>query len=140
MKPAPKGRGAAKGKAAAAPKARGRPKKDATTAATKASATKQTTMSPAAKAYQAKQAKTTKKKQLADDSDDDIDAMANDILDSPMANKGDDESEEDEAPVRKPAARPSRRTAATKKSYAVDPFSDEEGDGDSGDDFDEDSE
>ncbi|BCR82677.1 DNA topoisomerase 2 [Aspergillus chevalieri] len=140
VKPAPKGRGAAKGKAAAAPKARGRPKKDATTAATKASATKQTTMSPAAKAYQAKQAKTTKKKQLADDSDDDIDAMANDILDSPMANKGDDESEEDEAPVRKPAARPSRRTAATKKSYAVDPFSDEEGDGDSGDDFDEDSE
>ncbi|RAL03925.1 DNA topoisomerase 2 [Aspergillus ibericus CBS 121593] len=128
VKPAAtKAKPAARGKAAAAKpaaKPRGRPKKDATTAVS----AKQTTLSPAAKAYASKQAKTTsKKKQLADDlSDDDIDAMANDILDSPAA-----------------PSRPSRRTATTKKkTYVIDDDSEDDGGagGDSGDDFDEDSE
>ncbi|PLB50056.1 type II DNA topoisomerase [Aspergillus steynii IBT 23096] len=152
VKPAAsKAKTTARGKAAtgaaaktAAAKTRGRPKKDATTA-TKASApaTKQTTLSPAAKAYASKQAKTAKpapkKKQLADDlSDDDIDAMANDILDSPAGGKKGDESEEEVRPARRAAARPARRTAATKKTYVVDDDDSEDGgDGDSGDDFDE---
>ncbi|CAK96636.1 uncharacterized protein An08g08550 [Aspergillus niger] len=129
VKPAAtKAKPAARGKAAAAKpaaKPRGRPKKDATTTAASA---KQTALSPAAKAYASKQAKTTgKKKQLADDlSDDDIDAMANDILDSPAA----------------PTSRPSRRTAtAKKKTYVIDDDSDDFGaGGDSEDDFAEDSE
>lgn len=125
---------AAKGKAAAAPKTtatkgRGRPKKDA---AKPAPAPAPTQLSPAAKAYASKQAKTNKKK-LADDlSDDDIDAMANDILDSPGAGKA--AESEDEAP-RKAASRPARRTAA-KKTYVIDDDS-EDGAGDSEDDFDD---
>ncbi|KAL4808143.1 DNA topoisomerase [Aspergillus unguis] len=120
----------AKGKAAAkaAPKTatgkgRGRPKKDATAAS---SSLKQTTISPAAKAYASKQAKAApKKKTILDDSDDDIDAMANDILDSPAGPR-------DEAPARSNArttsSRPSRRTN-TKKSYVIeDEDSDDAGD------------
>lgn len=138
----------ARGKAAtgaaaktAAAKPRGRPKKDATTAAkASAPATKQTTLSPAAKAYASKQAKTTKpaakKKQLADDmSDDDIDAMANDILDSPAGKKGDDSEDEVRPAGRQTASRPARRTAAAKKTYVLDDDSEE--DGDSEDDFEE---
>lgn len=162
-KPAARGKAgaAAKGKSTttaaskAAPKARGQPKKDAPAPAPAkpAPAPKQTTLSPAAKAYASRQAK-DKKKQLAYDSDDDdIDAMANDILESPVGNKKkggaaeSEEEEEDEAPpARKPAGRPARRTAATKKTYAMDEDSDDDiGDdgsgGDSGDDFeDEESE
>ncbi|KAL2869738.1 DNA topoisomerase 2 [Aspergillus lucknowensis] len=122
-----KGKVAAKAKTTAAPKAatgkgRGRPKKDAT--ATAAPSAKQTTLSPAAKAYASKQSKAApKKKTLMDDlSDDDIDAMANDILDSPAGLR-------DDAPVRKAAAsntsRPSRRTATTKKSYVIEDDSDD---------------
>ncbi|KAI9040564.1 DNA topoisomerase 2 [Aspergillus affinis] len=139
-------RGKAATTAAAKPtaaKTRGRPKKDATTAAKAAPATKQTTLSPAAKAYASKQAKNAKpavkKKQLADDlSDDDIDAMANDILDSPAGGKkGDDDSEDEVRPAgRKTASRPARRTAATKKTYVVDDDDSEEDD-DFGDDFEE---
>ena len=141
---------AAKGKSttataskAAPAKARGRPKKDAAAPAPAPKAAPAPKQSPAAKAYAAKQAKTTKKKQLADDSDDDIDAMANDILDSPVGNnKGAAESEEeDEPPTRKPAGRPARRTAAAaKKSYVIDDDDEESEDfagGDSGDDFEE---
>ncbi|GES61190.1 DNA topoisomerase II [Aspergillus terreus] len=143
VKPAAKGKAAAKGKSTAtaakptAAKARGRPKKDAAKPIT------QTTLSPAAKAYASKQSKATtaKKKKLVDDlSDDDIDAMANDILDSPAGGKRDAESEEEERPTRKTASRPARRTAAAKKTYVIDDDDSEEAGGDSGDDFDEDSE
>ncbi|KKY29190.1 putative dna topoisomerase ii [Phaeomoniella chlamydospora] len=98
-------------KAAAKPAAKGRaqPKK--------AASAKPTPLSPAAKAYAAKQAKS--KKKIADDSDDDVDAMANDILDSPVGSEAGSP-----APV---AARPSRRAAATKKkmNYVVDDDDDE---------------
>ncbi|KAL3462611.1 DNA topoisomerase [Aspergillus heterothallicus] len=128
VKPAAKSKPPAKVKSASAAvkptaaKGRGRPKKDASSAP---ASFKQTTLSPAAKAYASKQAKTTaKKKTLADDlSDDDIDAMANDILDSPAG----------VAPARSTGSRPSRRTATTKKKYVVDDDSDNGG-GDSLDD------
>lgn len=129
---------AASSKPAAAPKPRGRPKKDAAKPAAPAPSLKQTTLSPAAKAYASKQAKATatKKKQLVDDlSDDDIDAMANDILDSPAARM--DVSEDDEPPKRKTTVRPARRTAAAKKTYVIEDDSEDDDGGDSGDDFDE---
>jgi DNA topoisomerase-2 len=147
VKPAAKAKPVAKGKSAttaaaskpaAAPKPRGRPKKDAAKPAAPAPSLKQTTLSPAAKAYASKQAKATatKKKQLVDDlSDDDIDAMANDILDSPAGKM--DVSEEDEPPKRKTAARPARRTAAAKKTYVIEDDSEDDDGGDSGDDFDD---
>ncbi|KAJ5379735.1 DNA topoisomerase 2 [Penicillium cataractarum] len=126
-KPAPKTKAAPKkAAAAAAPKARGRPKKDAAP-----------TLSPAAKGYASKLAKTSKaSKKAADDdfSEDDIDAMANDILDSPAGKM--DISDDEPAPRRAAAIRPSRRTAAaTKKSYVIEEDSDEE---ESADDFEED--
>ncbi|KAL2009643.1 hypothetical protein VTN00DRAFT_5450 [Thermoascus crustaceus] len=116
-------------------KGRGRPRKDATQAAP-APAVKKTQLSPAAKAYASKQAKTnSKKKKLADDmSDDDIDAMANDILDSPGGKS--DESDVAPPPAR---SRPARRAATTvkKPTYVIDDDSEmsEPGGGDSGDDF-----
>ncbi|KAJ5814553.1 DNA topoisomerase II eukaryotic-type [Penicillium riverlandense] len=125
--------------AAAAPKARGRPKKDAAPA--KPAATSASSgLSAAAKAYASKQAKTAAaKKNIVDDfSEDDIDAMANDILDSP-AGKIDVDDANDEPPPRCAAAsRPSRRTATTKKSYTVAPESDDNDDDASADDFDDD--
>jgi DNA topoisomerase-2 len=144
VKPTAKGKAASKARAApkaaaatAAPKARGRPKKDAAVAPKSApkAAPKASVLSPAAKAYASKQAKS--KKQLADDySEDDIDAMANDILDSPAGkvnvNMSDDDDDDDEpapAPRRGAAARPARRTATTqKKSYIIDDDSEEEAD------------
>ncbi|KAB8277202.1 DNA topoisomerase [Aspergillus minisclerotigenes] len=149
VKPAAKAKPAARGKAAATAakpttaKARGRPKKDAAAAVKPAAATKQTTLSPAAKAYASKQAKTTtRKKQIVDDlSDDDIDAMANDILDSPAGGKkaADSEEEEEVRPARKPAGRPARRTAAAKKTYVIEDDDSEDGGDASEDDFEEDS-
>ncbi|KAJ6107024.1 DNA topoisomerase II eukaryotic-type [Penicillium capsulatum] len=131
VKPAPRAKAAPKAAAkaapktsAVAPKARGRPKKDTAPAA----------LSPAAKAYASKQAKT--KKKLADDdySEDDIDAMANDILDSPAGKAND--SDDEPVPRRAAASRPSRRTASqAKKSYVIE---DESEDGGSSDDFEED--
>lgn len=131
-KPTPKAKAAVKAKpatktaAAAALKARGRPKKDAAPA-----------LSPAAKGYASKLAKTkAPSKKAADDdfSEDDIDAMANDILDSPAGKM--DASDDEPAPRRAAASRPARRTAAaTKKSYVVEEESDEE---ESADDFEED--
>lgn len=129
VKPAAKPKPATKGKSTAAPKTtttgkgRGRPKKDAAKPAPPAAPTQ---LSPAAKAYASKQSKAAPKKKLADDfSDDDIDAMANDILDSPGARKtkadsDDDDEEPPSRPARQAASRPSRRTAAAKKSYVID--------------------
>lgn len=121
-------------KTTAAGKPRGRPKKDASKPAP-TPATKKSQPSPAAKAYASKQAKASKKN-LADDlSDDDIEAMANDILDSPAGAKSDDS---DAAPPRKAAARPARRAAATAKkpTYVIDDDSEDDfGGDDSADDF-----
>ncbi|CRG90833.1 DNA topoisomerase II [Talaromyces islandicus] len=124
LKPAAKAKPAAKGKAAAAGASktttgRGRPKKDVA--------------APAAKKTQAATKAKAKPKKKADLSDDDIDAMANDILDSPAG----DNSDRDEAPK----ARPSRRAASTKKkTYIIDDddseIDDPAGD-DSADDFDD---
>ncbi|KAJ9299821.1 hypothetical protein DTO271G3_2705 [Paecilomyces variotii] len=128
-----KAKPAAKAAAKPAPKARGRPKKDAA----KPAAAPAVKPSPAAKAYASKQAKASKKK-LADDlSDDDIDAMANDILDSPAGAKSDDS---DAAPPRKAAGRPARRAATTAKkpTYVIDDDSEDDfGGDDSADDFSE---
>ena len=130
----PKAKAAPKAAATAAPKARGRPKKDAAAPAPAA-------LSPAAKAYASKQAK-TKKKPVDDYSEDDIDAMANDILDSPAgkpnanASADDDDDDDEPAPRRASAARPSRRTATqAKKSYVIEDESEDEG---SADDFEDD--
>lgn len=117
-KPGPKAKAAPK--AASAPKPRGRPKKDA---------------APAKSAPPAPVPAANSKKQLADDySEDDIDAMANDILDSPAGKL--DASEDEPVPRRAAAARPSRRTATqSKRSYVVEDESEDEG---SADDFEED--
>ncbi|KAJ5174226.1 DNA topoisomerase 2 [Penicillium canariense] len=129
VKPATKAKAAPKTKAAtSAPKSRGRPKKDAAKPAGPAA------LSPAAKAYASKQAKTTKKKPADDFSEDDIDAMANDILDSPAGKV--DLSDDEPAPRRAAASRPSRRTAASaKRSYVIEDDSEDEV---SADDFEED--
>ena len=107
---------APKGKAAAAKKA---PVVKAAAPAKKAP------LSPAAKAYAAKQAKAAKKKVIESD-DDEIDGIANDILDSPGA--GDSDIEMSSPPPRAAtAARPARRAATTtkKSNYVVDDLSDE---------------
>lgn len=96
-----------------------KPKAAAKPAAKKAAIPKKTEQSPAAKAYAKRKA--AKK---VEESDDDIDGMADDILDSPEASDDDGSS-----PV-KPAARPARRAATTskKKTYAFDDDDDEEDD------------
>ncbi|EGE78098.1 DNA topoisomerase II [Blastomyces dermatitidis ATCC 18188] len=121
--------------------------------ATAAAPAKKTVLSPAAKAYAAKKAKSQKLTDSLSDDDggDDIDAMANDILDSPVpARKGkgkgkgrhdsfdvDDSEDEVVAPVpaRTAGGRPSRRAAAVAKkpTYVVDVDSDEEDEEDDGD-------
>jgi len=125
VKPAPKAKPGPKPKAApkaaAAPKARGRPKKDAA--------------APAAKSAPAK---TTKKKPVDDFSEDDIDAMANDILDSPAGKMDASDDEPAPAPRRAAAARPSRRTATqARKTYVIEDDSEDE---ESADDFDDEEE
>lgn len=92
---------------------RGKPKKTEALAAAVSAPVKAVQLSPAAKAYAAKQAKAVKKQ--AADSDDDIDAMANDILNSAS-------DQDDASPARKPAARPARRAATAKKqpAYVID--------------------
>ncbi|RAO66442.1 uncharacterized protein BHQ10_002454 [Talaromyces amestolkiae] len=122
-KPATKAQPAAKAKPAAstaATKSRGRPKKDAA--------------APAAKKAQPAAKGRGKKKVVDDLSDDDIDAMANDILDS------DGGAELDDEPVK---PRPSRRAATTKaKKYVIEDDDSEIDDpaGDDSDAFDDDSE
>jgi DNA topoisomerase-2 len=91
-----------KAKPAAVKKA---PKEAKKPAAKKAPAPKKVQQSPVAKAY----AKRLAKKKVVD-SDDEMDALADDILKSPSA------SESDEPVARKPAARPARRAVATKKT------------------------
>jgi DNA topoisomerase-2 len=98
----------------AAPKAtagRGRPKKtDAPVS--KPEPAKKTQMSPTAKAYAARQAKATT---TIIDSDDEIDTLANDILDSPAH----DDRDESPAPRALPAGR-SRRAASVKQpAYTI---------------------
>ncbi|KAK2749405.1 DNA topoisomerase 2 [Myotisia sp. PD_48] len=85
---------------------KGRAKKT-TTSATTTSSKKAAPLSPAAKAYASKKAKANKK--ILDASDDEIDAMANDIL-------GSESDKPAEAPVSR--ARPSRRAATTAKKPA----------------------
>jgi DNA topoisomerase-2 len=132
---------------APAPKATAKPGRKPSKAASNASQTKEkkTTVkessatvknlkpSPAAKAYASKQAKVDKK--LIDElSDDDIDAMANDILDSPPGrglNKKKSGPLADVSVLQDSAAsraRPSRRAATTAKqfSYRIDGDSDED--------------
>ena len=81
-------------------------------------------LSPAAKAYAAKQAKNIKRNKLLDSDDEDeaIDAMADDLLDSPAPDgtgsgvRKEASDQENSPPVKKAAtARPARRAAATKK-------------------------
>ncbi|KAL8737626.1 MAG: hypothetical protein Q9181_001499 [Wetmoreana brouardii] len=83
-------------------------KKAPSAAAAAAAAPKKMPLSPAAKAYAAKQAK--KNKAVRDDSDDEVENLANEIMN--------DEDEEEEAPA---ARRPARRAAATapKKNWVV---------------------
>nr|KMM63719.1 DNA topoisomerase 2 [Coccidioides posadasii RMSCC 3488] len=128
-KPVPEKAKPAVTKAKPAPKASAKTTKVASSAGTRtttqrapmkraAASTKQLQLSPAAKAYASKKSKTSKA--LADGfSDDDIDAMANDILDS--------SGSEDEVAAKAPAAapargRPARRAAATAKkpTYVID--------------------
>lgn len=146
VKPTARAKAASKAKAApkaaaavSAPKARGRPKKEPAPKPAPKSAP--AALSPAAKAYASKQAKAGKK--IIDEySEDDIDAMANDILDSPAGKVNVDISDDDEepapAPRRAAAARPARRGAAQqKKSYVIEDDSEEEA---SADDFDDEEE
>jgi DNA topoisomerase II len=112
-----------KAKPVAAPKAaKAAPKEKKAAPAKKAVAKKVLPLSPAAKAYAKRVAK---KKIVDDDSDDamDVDAMADDILDSPA-----EDSDDDEEPV-KEVARPARRAAAAKpkKTYDFDEESDDFG-------------
>ncbi|EXJ86810.1 DNA topoisomerase II [Capronia epimyces CBS 606.96] len=84
-----------------------------------APASKKVEQSPVAKAY----AKRLAKKRVVD-SDDEMDALADDILKSPSP------SDSDEPVARKPAARPARRAVASKKTYSFD--DDDEEDEDAG--------
>ncbi|KAJ9503325.1 DNA topoisomerase 2 [Exophiala xenobiotica] len=106
-----------KAKPAAVKKA---PKEAKKPAAKKAPAPKKVQQSPVAKAY----AKRLAKKKVVD-SDDEMDALADDILKSPSA------SESDEPVARKPAARPARRAVATKKTTKY-TFEDDEEEDDGG--------
>lgn len=127
-KAAPKAK-APTSKATSAPKPRVRPKKGA--APKPAAASAPAALSPAAKGYASKQSK-TKKKIIDDYSEDDIDAMANDILDSPAGKV--DASEDEPVPRRAAASRPARRTTSQqKKTYVIDDMSEDDA---SADDFD----
>lgn len=98
--------------------ARGRLKKDAEA---KASApAKKLQLSPAAKAYAAKQAKANNRR--TNDSDDEADAMADDILSS------EDSGKESSPPPQKAPARPARRAATTKAApkYVIDDDTEED--------------
>jgi DNA topoisomerase II len=87
----------------------------------KAPAPKKVEQSPVAKAY----AKRLAKKKVVD-SDDDMDALADDILKSPSA------SESDGPVPSKPAARPARRAATTKKPTTYNFDDDDDDDEDAG--------
>ncbi|KAJ5321679.1 hypothetical protein MYU51_013229 [Penicillium brevicompactum] len=131
VKPTSRAKAAPKA-AAAAPKVRGRPKKEPAAKPAPKAAPKAAALSPAAKGYASKQAK---KKSADDYSEDDIDAMANDILDSPAGKVNVSDDEPVVAPRRGAAARPARRGAAAKKSYVIE---DDSEDDPLADDFDDD--
>jgi DNA topoisomerase-2 len=101
--------------------AKAKPPAKATKKPSTTAPSKKNPQSPVAKAY----AKRLAKKRVVD-SDDDIDAMADDILDSP----GNEAGAEVSPPARKPSARPARRAAATTKktTYAFHDDDDESDD------------
>ena len=134
---------ATKAKPAVAPKtstkARGKNAKPADKPASSTGLKKPMPLSPAAKAYAAK-IKAGRKKTPAeeDGSDDDIDAMANDILDS--NGEDPDEQMKSPAPRGRAASRPARQAASQKKSYKIEALSesgDDDEEEDTYDDFDE---
>ncbi|KAL9109718.1 MAG: hypothetical protein Q9227_005587 [Pyrenula ochraceoflavens] len=100
---------------------RGRPKKDRAREGSvqPIGPSKKLQLSPAAKAYAAKQAKAKKK---VEESDEEMEAMADDILNSDDSIKG------NSPPPRKAAARPARRAATTKAAprYVLDDDSDDD--------------
>jgi DNA topoisomerase II len=111
-------------KPAAAPKAaKAAPKEKKAAPAKKPVTKKVLPLSPAAKAYAKRVAR---KKIVNDDSDDamDVDAMADDILDSPV-----EDSDDEVKLAKKEVARPARRAAAAKpkKTYDFDEESDDFG-------------
>jgi len=114
-------------------KPRARPAKEGrakvTKPAAKKPAAKKVEQSPVAKAYAKRLAK-----KKAKDSEDEMEALADDILDSPPA------SDSDIPVTRKPAVRPARRAATTKKAptYTFDDEDDDDDDDDDGDDGDDD--
>ncbi|EXJ88011.1 DNA topoisomerase II [Capronia coronata CBS 617.96] len=113
VEPKPRGKAAAK---TAPSETQPKAKKIATKK--KGPAAQKVEQSPVAKAY----AKRLAKKKVVD-SDDEMDALANDILKSPSA------SDSDVPVARKSAARPARRAVAAKKTYAFDNDDDEDEDG-----------
>ncbi len=121
------------------PKPRKAPAKKAASAPAPVSASpKKITLSPAAKAYAAKHGRAGKRRVVDSDDDDgdevDVDAIADDLLDSPVPGKKTKDDEDSPAPVLARAAaapaagRPSRRAAATVKrpAYVVDDDDDSE--------------
>jgi DNA topoisomerase-2 len=101
--------------------AKAKPQPKVTKKAAATAPVKKNPQSPVAKAY----AKRLAKKRVVD-SDDDIDAMADDILDSAGSEK---DFKEPSPPARKASARPARRAATTKKAtYAFDDDDDDDGD------------
>lgn len=135
-------------KAPAASKAKKAPAKKVAPAPAVPAPPKKTLLSPAAKAYEAKQARCNKKRVIdsddEEDAEDEVEDIANDILDSsPAKDKVADSS--DPSPPRAAAAggRPTRRAvvAAKKPAYVVDDDDDDsEEDGSEGDGFSEDFE
>ena len=111
----------AKAKPAAAPKAKAAPREKKAAPTKKPAAKKVQPPSPAAKAYAKRLAK---KKIVDDDSDDamDVDAMADDILDSPA-----EDSDSEAKPAKKETAVRVRRAAAVKPKTTYD-FDDESDD------------
>jgi len=98
---------------------------------------KKTPLSPAAKAYAAKHARASKRRVVDSDEDaeDEVDTIANDILDSPPAK---DAEMSDVSSRRAVAARPSRRAAITAKKPAYIVEDDSEVESGDGNDFSED--
>lgn len=98
---------------------------------------KKTPLSPAAKAYAAKHARASKRRVVDSDEDaeDEVDTIANDILDSPPAK---DAEISDVSSRRAVAARPSRRAAVTAKKPAYIVEDDSEVESGDGNDFSED--
>ncbi|KAI9736758.1 MAG: DNA topoisomerase 2 [Cirrosporium novae-zelandiae] len=119
-----------------APKKRGPVKKPATSAAP----AKKVPLSPAAKVYATKQAKGKQRKIIDSDDEeeaDDLDALANDILDSDSPPEADEA--ESSPPPRAVASRRGLRGGAAKKKYVIEDEEDEdEEESEEADDFSDD--